>query len=49
MWQKVAEVMGCPWRTAEAMYWKLGQEQMAQCGNAEVESIFFADGTSLPQ
>ena len=30
MWSKIAEEMTIPWRAAEAMHWKLGEEEMAR-------------------
>lgn len=30
MWAKIAAEMQVPWRTAEAMHWRLGEAEMAQ-------------------
>ena len=30
MWAKLSAELGVPWRSAEAMHWKLGEENMAQ-------------------
>ena len=29
MWSKIAEEMAIPWQTAEAMHWRLGDQEMA--------------------
>ncbi|KAF2752440.1 hypothetical protein EJ05DRAFT_419967, partial [Pseudovirgaria hyperparasitica] len=36
MWQKVASEMGVPWRSAEAMHWTLGPDEIAQRANQPV-------------
>lgn len=36
MWQKVASEMGVPWRSAEAMHWTLGPEEIASRANQPV-------------
>jgi len=34
MWSEIANEMGIPWRTAEAMHWQLGEQDMARRAGA---------------
>lgn len=36
MWEKLAQEMGIPWRSAEAMHWLMGEQEMAQRANIPV-------------
>ncbi|KAF2274178.1 uncharacterized protein EI97DRAFT_381703 [Westerdykella ornata] len=48
MWQKIATEMKIPWRTAEAMHWKLGQEEMHNRANAPVFQLHPSAHSAMP-
>lgn len=47
MWAGVARDLGVPWRTAEAMHWILGEQEMAR--RAGVTPFAMAGASSIPQ
>ncbi|KAL1892278.1 hypothetical protein Cpir12675_004601 [Ceratocystis pirilliformis] len=46
MWQKVAEEMAVPWRAAEAMHWRMGEEEMAKRAGVVPFSFSHNDSSS---
>lgn len=48
MWANVARDLGVPWRTAEAMHWHLGEEEMAKRAGGTRFTMAAASGPSDP-
>ncbi|ODH46204.1 hypothetical protein GX48_07702 [Paracoccidioides brasiliensis] len=46
MWTKIADILGRSWRSAEAMHWQLGKQEMAR--RAGVKSFSLSNTTSEP-
>ncbi|KKA26939.1 hypothetical protein TD95_001059 [Thielaviopsis punctulata] len=46
MWQKVAEELAVPWRAAEAMHWRMGEEEMAKRAGVVPFSLSVNDSSS---
>ncbi|EEH37608.2 MYB DNA-binding domain-containing protein [Paracoccidioides lutzii Pb01] len=46
MWDKIAELLGLPWRAVEAMHWQLGKQEMAR--RAGVIPFSLSSTTSEP-
>lgn len=45
MWQKVANEMGVPWRSAESMHWQLGEQEISARANVPIFQLH-PSGTS---
>lgn len=48
MWNKIAKEMNVPWRTVEAMHWKIGQEEMHNRANAPVFQLHPSAHSTMP-